>query len=79
MKGQRVSVESACLASVAFSVETNTLQLQFRNGLAYEYSGVPLDMYQGLLSAASKGAFVSRFIRGHFAFRRLEQPSKLTQ
>ena len=71
MSTQRVSVKSACIASIAFSLEQNVLQLEFRNGLTYEYFGVPAVLYTALLSAQSKGAFVARFIRGHFSFRRL--------
>jgi len=78
MSSLRVSVESACIASIAFSVEENVLQLEFRNGLAYEYFGVPAPLYTDLLSAQSKGAFVTRFIRGHFPFRRLGHPGDLT-
>lgn len=78
MSSQRISVESACIASIAFSVEENVLQLEFRNGLAYEYLGVPAALYTDLLSAQSKGAFVTRFIRGHFPFRRLGQSGDLT-
>ena len=78
MSSQRVSVESTCIASIAFSIEENVLQLEFRNGFAYEYFGVPVALYTDLLSAQSKGAFVTRFIRGHFPFRRLGQPGDLT-
>lgn len=78
MSGQRVSVESACIATIAFSAEENILQLEFRNGLAYEYFGVPAVLYTDLLSAQSKGAFVTRFIRGRFPFRRLQQSADLT-
>ena len=78
MSSQRVSVESACIASLSFSIEENILQLEFRNGLAYEYFGVPASLYTNLLSAQSKGAFVTRFIRGHFPFRRLKSPGDLT-
>ena len=78
MSSQRVSVESACIASIAFSIEENVLQLKVRNGLAYEYFGVPAALYTDLLSAQSKGAFVTRFSRGHFPFRRLGQPGDLT-
>ena len=78
MSGQRVSVESACIASIAFSPEENVLQLEFRNGLSYEYLGVPTALYSDLLAAHSKGAFVTRFIRGHFPFRRLSQSGDLT-
>ena len=78
MSSQRVSVESACIASIAFSIEENVLQLEFRNGLAYEYFGVPAALYTDLLSAQSKGAFVTRFIRGCFPFRRLARSGNLT-
>lgn len=79
MKGQRVSVESSCITSVAFDSEARVLQLEFTNGLVYEYSDVPATVCNDLLSAPSKGAFVTRFIRGRFAFRRVEQPGNLTQ
>ena len=79
MSGQRVFVESACITAIAFSIDENVLQLEFRNGLAYEYFGVPAALYRDLLSAPSKGAFVTRFIRGHFRFRRIEPPVDLTQ
>ena len=79
MNGQRVVVESACITAIAFSIEENVLQLEFRNGLAYEYFGVPAALYGELLSAQSKGAFVTRFIRGHFRFRRIEPRVDLTQ
>lgn len=78
MSSQRVSVESACIASLAFSLEENVLQLEFRNGLAYEYFGVPAALFRDLLSAPSKGAFATRFIRGHFPFRRLGRSGDLT-
>ena len=79
MNGKRVLVESACITAIAFSVEENVLQLEFRNGLAYAYFGVPPALHRDLLSAQSKGAFVARFIRGQFPFRRLERPGDLTQ
>jgi hypothetical protein len=78
VSSQRVSVESSCIASIAFAIEQNVLQLEFHNGLAYEYFGVPAALYRDLLSAQSKGAFVTRFIRGHFAFRRLGETGDLT-
>jgi hypothetical protein len=75
VNGQRVLVTSACITSVTFSGELSVLQLEFRNGLSYAYFGVPAELYRGLLSAPSKGAFVSRFIRGRFPYSRLDQPA----
>ena len=48
MNARHVFADSACVASVAFSSETNALQVEFRNGLAYEYSDVPADVHQVL-------------------------------
>ena len=79
MKGQRVLVDSACITSVAFDSEARVLQIEFTNGLVYDYLGVPAAVGSDLLSAPSKGAFVTRFIRGRFAFRRVEQPDDMTQ
>ena len=79
MSGHRVFVESACITAITFSIEENILQLEFRNGLAYEYFGVSAALCRDLLSAPSKGAFVTRFIRGHFRFRRIDPRVDLTQ
>jgi lysyl-tRNA synthetase class 2 len=72
MKGQCVFVESACITSVAFDSESRVLQLEFTNGLIYEYRDVPESVCSDLLSAPSKGAFITRFIRGCFPFQRLQ-------
>ena len=79
MNGPRVVVESSCIAAMAFNPNEHVLTLEFRNGLAYEYFGVPSSLYAALLSADSKGAFITRVIRGQFSFRRLTRSGDLTQ
>lgn len=59
--------------------DERVLMLKFRNGLAYEYFGVPSSLYAALLAAESEGSFIARFIRGQFAFRRLSRSGDLTQ
>jgi hypothetical protein len=78
---QRIPVNSSSLASVGFSPEHNVLQVEFRNGLVYEYFGVPQGFHEQLLAADSKGAFFHRFVRSRFPFRRLYHRSteELTQ
>lgn len=75
----RVLLNSTALTSVSFSVESNLLEVEFRNGLIYEYLGVSGDLYQQLLAAPSHGAFLVHFIRNRFAHRRVERPAGLTQ
>jgi hypothetical protein len=73
MTARRVPLDSTALTSVSFSPETNILEIEFRNGLIYEYLGVSCSLYEQLLDAPSKGAFVVRFIRNRFPHRRLER------
>ena len=72
---QRIPVASSSLASVGFSPEHDVLQIEFRNGLVYEYFGVPQGLHEQLLAADSKGAFLNRFVRNRFPFRRVDHRS----
>lgn len=77
----RAPVESSSVASVGFSSAHNRLEIEFRNGLSYQYFGVPRALYEQLLAATSKGAFVSGLIRGRFPYKRIEtsDSEELTQ
>ena len=78
---ERIAVESSSLASTGFEAEHNILEVEFRNGLVYEYFGVPQSVYQALLKATSKGAFMHRFIRDRYPHRQVDRPrsADLTQ
>lgn len=62
---------STTLAAVAFDASRHCLRLQFRDGSCYEYTGVPNAVFQALLTAQSKGAFLNRALRGKFPYVRL--------
>lgn len=61
-----VAVESSALAKVAYDTQRAILQVEFRDGTAYQYAGVPLRTYQDLLGADSKGAYFNHHIRSLF-------------
>ena len=65
------AVESTTLASVAYDESQEALLLVFRSGAIYQYGGVPAEIHEGLLSAASKGGYFNRVIRGRFPYRLL--------
>lgn len=54
---------SKTLAAAVYDDSQEKLQLDFRDGSRYVYSGVPPDLFHGLLSATSKGRFFNQHIR----------------
>jgi len=66
-----VGLTSTTLAVAAYADRRRQLQLDFRDGTRYVYSGVAPDLYRGLLAAASKGSFFNRYIRSHFPYAKL--------
>lgn len=66
MNGLRV--ESTTLRAVAYDNSRGLLQLEFRSQALYHYYGVPAAVYEGLLSAPSKGSYFNRIIRGRFPY-----------
>ena len=55
---------------MAYDVDQQMLQLEFRDQSVYRYFGVPANLYQDLLDAPSKGKYFNRFIRERFAYVR---------
>ena len=60
---ERTSVQSSYLASAGYDLDTLTLEIEFNTGGIYQYSGVPQEVYDGLMTAGSKGTFFHQFIR----------------
>jgi len=67
---QRTSVCSSNLASVGYNLECRILEVEFLSGSVYQYFGVPVSLYHGLMSAASKGSYLDTYIKkGGFAYK----------
>ena len=58
-----VSVESSNLAAVGYDGDVQILEVRFVKGGAYQYFGVPAYIYDGLLSASSKGSYFYQNIK----------------
>lgn len=56
-------VTSSNLAAVGYDPDSNQLFIQFLNGSMYMYSGVPQEVYDGIMSAGSKGSFFHHNIK----------------
>jgi hypothetical protein len=53
----RIIVNSSNLVSVGYKKETQALEVEFQSGNIYQYLGVPESVYQGLMTASSKGEY----------------------
>ncbi|MDP4280182.1 MAG: KTSC domain-containing protein [Dehalococcoides mccartyi] len=60
---ERIPVDSSNLASIGYDVASFTLEVEFINGTIYQYSGVPENEYNGLMSASSKGSYLNQQIK----------------
>ena len=67
---KRAPVSSSSIASVGYEAELATLEVEFASGAVYRYFAVPTALHVQLMGAASKGAFLNRFIRNVFRFAR---------
>jgi hypothetical protein len=66
-----IVVESSSLARLDYDDRQRVLQAEFRDGSIYQYPGVPLETYQELLQAESKGAYFNRRVRRLFPYVKL--------
>lgn len=64
----RQSVSSTDLNSVAYDPGTQTLEIEFNSGGIYQYSNVPQDIYDGLMSADSHGKYFNQNIKNSYQY-----------
>ena len=68
-----VRVKSRVLAAVAYNHDWHQLYLEFRSGEIYSYRNVPVQRYQELVSANSKGKYFRRHILKQYPYQRIRQ------
>jgi predicted nuclease of predicted toxin-antitoxin system len=71
-KPTRVLVESSAISSIFYDPKSQTLDIEFRaSGETYRYFEVPEDVYQGLLTTASKGAYLNSQIKPKYRTQKI--------
>ena len=63
---ERTAVRSRDLAIVGYDPVSETLEVAFKSGGVYHYSGVPAAVYQKFLTASSVGKYFSENIKDKF-------------
>ena len=64
-----IPVASSKLSAVGY--ENGVLHVRFNSGALYEYTNVPVSVYQSLMNAASHGSYFSAHIRNVYPYRRI--------
>lgn len=65
---ERVSVSSSNIASVGYDKEEQTLEVEFNSGAVYQYFQVPVNVYEGLISASSVGKYFNANVRDVYSY-----------
>jgi len=68
---ERKPVTSSNIASVGYDETTQTLEVEFTNGGAYQYFGVPKETFTSFYDAQSLGHYFHNFIKGQYASKKL--------
>jgi hypothetical protein len=59
-------VNSRAIAAVGYDPATNRMKITFKQGKTYDFCRVPLNVYQGLLNAVSKGGYFDKVIKDRY-------------
>lgn len=68
---KRYAVKSRAVHALGYDADRELLVVEWKSGRAYEFSGVPRDVFEWLLAVPSKGGFINRMIRDRYPERRI--------
>ena len=63
---EMLPVVSSAIAAVGYDPISQEMNIRFRKGNVYTFCRVPAHVFEGLLTAPSKGLYYDRHIRGRY-------------
>ena len=63
---------SSVVAHMHYDVATKTLRVVFVSGMVYDYKNVPEKVYTAMKTSGSKGIYLNKHIKNHYAFEKIE-------
>lgn len=63
---QMNSVQSTAIRAVGYDEQSRRMTIVFVDGGAYDFCGVPMDVYEGLMNSRSKGSYYNWYIRDRY-------------
>jgi hypothetical protein len=67
---ERIPVSSSNVESVGYDEDSGTLEVEFKNGMLYQYFDVPQGAFNGLVDADSVGCYLAENIKGVYRYSR---------
>lgn len=64
-------VDSSSIRSIGYDEDTRELHIAFHDTGRYVYSNVPKHIYDGLMMAGSKGAYMHNTVKGRYEHKRV--------
>jgi hypothetical protein len=68
---EMIPVTSSNVEAIGYDENSQTLQVEFKNGSNYQYFDVPERIFNELRGAGSIGAYLSTNIKGSYRFSRV--------
>jgi hypothetical protein len=72
MMQEKIIEGSSSVRRIAYSKETQTLEVEFLTGAIYRYSGFPESMWLEITNAPSVGSFIHAQVKGKYPYVRVE-------
>ena len=63
---EMIRVNLSAMRTVGYDPTTRRMRITFDQGDSYDFCGVPLDIYEGLMYASSKGVYYNDHIRDRY-------------
>ena len=68
---ERTQVTSSNIQSIGYDPDAQILEIEFKNGGTYDYSGVPEYIHAGMMNAESHGKYFHANIKDRYPFTKL--------
>ena len=62
---------SSVIKSFQYDPTSKVLRIEYQSGMIYDYIKVPAEVYDAMRNAFSKGTYLNRYIKGKYAFKKI--------
>lgn len=63
--------ESSNISKIKYFDDSETLEVEFKNGGVYEYFDVPHTIWESFKNSESKGKFLAQSVKGKYRFSKI--------